>query len=158
MSENIQDELDFDANIFTTETLPPAVKFEKPGDKVRGIVIGVKRKQQTVYKSKTGELAYWPNTGNPMMDAVVTLKTDLRESDEDNGLRRLFCLIEFGENSKFQAILTAIREAGATGMQVGADLELEFVTVDPDSENGRKLYAARYAKPGTRIKDAPAKK
>jgi hypothetical protein len=121
----------------------PAVKFEKVGDTVTGVIVDLEKRQQTDYKTK--ELLTWPD-GKPRWQLAVTLQTNCNDAD-DNGLRRVYV-----KGQMVGAIAKALREAGERvedGLSVGATLTIVY-TGDGEAKNGLnppKLFAAKYEPP-----------
>lgn len=132
-----------DVNDFLTRSGAPSVKFPNVGDKVKGTILGAEKSQQT-------DIHGAPKTyddGNPMMQVVITLQTDERDPsvDGDTGERRLFA-----KGQMLTAIREALRNAGASGLEVGATLAVQY---EKDGErkaagfNPPKLYRAQYQAP-----------
>ena len=122
----------------------PSAKFENHGDSVAGTVDDEPQAvQQTDFT--TGEPLTWPN-GDPRMQVVVTLATDLRDDSEDDGLRKLF----IKGKSMNGAVRDAVRKAGSKGLERGGQLTVTY-TGDGVAErrgiNPPKLYSASYAPP-----------
>lgn len=122
-----------------------SAKFENVGTTITGTIEDLTASQQTDFT--TGELRTWPN-GDPMMQVVVTLATDLRDPDvtDDDGLRKVYVK----GKSLTAAVRDAVRRAGAKGLEPGGTLTVTY-TGDGVAErrgiNPPKLYSATYAKP-----------
>lgn len=96
----------------------------------------------------TDELEFWPD-GKPKMQIVVKLQTDVIEGDDDTGVRSLWLK---GESQK--AVVTAIRQAGAQGLERGGYLTITYYAAKENPpEPGKKkryptkLYRAQYTRP-----------
>lgn len=96
---------------------------------------------------KDGSLKTWPD-GNPVMQLVVKVQTDLRDSDEpdDDGVRAIY----IGSKGMKDAVRDALKKAGAKAPQVGGVLKVAFTATEPASTKGfndRKIYQAVYEPP-----------
>ena len=136
-----------DANSFLMAGGAKSAKFENPGDAVKGIVEAADVTQQT--DLKTGAPKTWDN-GDPMMQLVITLQTDLDdEGDDDDGKRKLYLKGSKPETS-LGAVKGAIREAGAKGIEIGGELVLQYTGDGEATQRGfnpPKLYRAKYTAP-----------
>lgn len=98
--------------------------------------------QQTDYDS--GALLTWPD-GNPRMQVLVTLQTQLREDPEDNGIRTLVVKQSTGLQA---AIRDAVKATGAKGLEVGGTLTVTLTGEQPSSKgNPIKVFSAQYQRP-----------
>lgn len=116
--------------------------FENVDDRVWGVIMAADVRQQT--KFQTNEPMVW-NDGRPRMQLVVTLLTELRDDDEDDGLRKLYV-----RGQMQQAVQKAVIKAGAPGIAEGGRLLVQFVGVDEPKQkgmNGAKRYFAKYEPP-----------
>lgn len=127
--------------------------FNNPGDVVQGVVQSVKVTQATKFDSvnwkPTNEPDVWPS-GDPKMQVIVTLQTDLRTSEDDDGLRNVYATMTSAVGTLFRAIKDAIKAAGARDIEEGAWLQCWLAGFDPNSKNQRnpkKLYGANYQRP-----------
>ena len=124
---------------------PTATFKDAPiGRKYVGKIIDSTVTQQT--DMKNNEPKFWKD-GNPMMQAVITIQTDERNLDieDDDGQRRLFVK---GEMQK--AVRDAVREAGASGLELGGMLAVMYIgdgTPPSVGMNAPKLYKAQYKAP-----------
>ena len=125
-----------------------SVKFEAPGDTVQGEIVDLAMAQQT---DLDGKPRTWDN-GDPRMQLVVTLATDLRDPEdaEDDGRRKLY--VKGGNKiaSTQKAVADAVRAAGAASLEVGGVLAVQFTGLGTPSKaglNAPKLYAAQYRPP-----------
>lgn len=124
-------------------------QFYAPGDEVTGQVIGWEKQQQT--DMDTGQPKYFPN-GQPRTMWKVTLQTNLTKgaglkewdpTEEDDGIRTVYLRWRSEE-----AVIKAIREAGAKKPELGAILTLRYAKVGPKQGNfNTKLYDARWIPP-----------
>lgn len=125
------------------------------GTVVGGTIVSAESRQQTDYV--TGEAKTWDD-GNPMMQVVVVVQTDLDEDSEDDG-KRAFYLKGSTKNDTTTAgaVAKAIRDAGAPGLEIGATLEMALTGFEAAQKRGmsdRKLWAARYTRPVVPVGDA----
>ena len=119
----------------------PSAKFIDVGATVKGTVTAAEVVQQTEFG--TGTPKTWDD-GKPMMQAVITLSTDLRDDDieDDDGTRRLFVK---GQMQK--AVREALKAAGVKSLEIGGTLAVKYTGDGAPSKpgfNGPKLYAAQY--------------
>ncbi|MGW6566478.1 hypothetical protein [Streptomyces sp. NPDC054975] len=120
----------------------PTAKFPVPQTTVTGRIT----QKPTVEQQrdiKTGDAKFWSD-GNPMMQLVVTVQTELRDPtiDEDDGRRRLFV-----KGVMKNAIADAVRVAGAKGLEVGGTLAVTYTHDGVAKERGMsppKQYTATY--------------
>lgn len=127
---------------------------ETIGDKITGKIVSIKRVQQTDFT--TGAPLTWSN-GDPRMQTVVELQTDVRDSDDDDGIRTLW--LKGGKNfeaatgagqSGEVALAQAAKEAGANEIAEGATLQFAYTGDSKPTTRGyqpAKLYTARYTAP-----------
>lgn len=123
-----------------------SAKFDNEGDKVVGTILDMQVKQQT--DIKTGELATWPD-GNPKMQLVVTIQTDARDDEDDDGQRTVYV-----KGQMQRAVQDAVRKAGARGLAEGGRLGVKFVSTAAPAQkgfNGAKQYAAQYEAPVVQV-------
>jgi hypothetical protein len=95
---------------------------------------------------QTREVKRWPN-GDPKKSIVITLQTDVREDDEDDGRRGLW--LKFKSQ---QAVAEAVRAAGVRKIEVGGYLTCTYTHDDvkkPGQLKAVKLYSATYTPPDT---------
>lgn len=95
----------------------------------------------------TKEPKVWPD-GNPVMQAVITMQTDDRDTtiENDDGVRRLFV----GSGGMRNAIAAAIKKSGGNGLQVGGRLGIRYTKNGEATTKGfnpPKIYAAKYEAP-----------
>jgi hypothetical protein len=120
----------------------PTAKFPTPGTVVSGRIT----QKPTVEQQrdiKTGDNKFWSD-GNPMMQLVVTVQTELRDPtiDEDDGRRRLFV-----KGAMKNVVADAVRNAGDRGLEVGGTLAITYTHDGVAKERGMsppKQYTATY--------------
>lgn len=135
-----------DANSFLMAGGAKSAKFEAAGDAIKGIVEAADVTQQT--DLTTGVPKTWDN-GDPMMQLVVTIQTDLDDGDDDDGKRKLY-LKGSKADSSLGAVKAAIREAGAKGIEIGGELVVQYTGDGEPTKRGfnpPKLYRAKYTPP-----------
>lgn len=91
-----------------------------------------------------GEQQFWPD-GNPVENVWVTIQTNVRTSQEDDGRR----IIVLDSKNKLEAVQAAVRDSGASFAR-GGHLTLEWYGNDPNGknpDNPPKLYRALYQGP-----------
>lgn len=131
-------------------------RFETIGTTVTGKIISQTKQQATDFD--TGEPASWPD-GNPKWVYVINLQTDLRDSDDDDGVRALYLQGSLKPESK--SSLSAVREAarkaiGSYKTTVGGTLSMTYVADGQRSRpqfNPPKQYEARYIPPSMSLDD-----
>jgi hypothetical protein len=119
-----------------------SAKFLAHNDQVWGVVMSAEVRQQTDFTS--GDLLFWDD-GKPRMQLVVTLLTEEREDEDDDGLRRVYIK---GQMTK--AVAEAVRKAGAKGIREGGRLVVRYVDDIPPAKRGlspTKKYVAKYESP-----------
>ncbi len=132
--------------------VPSAFGKDDPiGKTVTGQILSTQVKQQT--DLQTGKPETWDN-GDPKMQLVVTIQTALRDPQvtDDDGRRSLYIKgsKKAGSQSPHDAVVTAVRNAGARSLEVGGTLTMRLVGTEPSSTRGfndRKLYEAQYVAP-----------
>lgn len=126
-----------------------SAKFEAAGDQITGTIESTEVRQQT--DLATGNPLTWDN-GDPRMQLVVTLKTSLKDDEDDDGVRKVYVKgsTKAGSKSLHDAVAAAVRNAGAKGLEEGGALTVTFVGTEPSKTRGfndRKLYEASYVSP-----------
>ena len=118
--------------------------FKKHGDRVWGEIINSSRMQQRDFDS--GDLLTWDD-GNPRMQIVISLQTDEREDDEDDGVRKVY----IKEPSQLLAAMRqAVTKAGAKGIANGGKFLVQYVSDgEPKRKgmSGQKQYFVKYEAP-----------
>ena len=131
-----------------------AFPFEELGATVKGQIVDMKKQQQTDMQTK--KPAYWDN-GDPKMMLQVVLQTDLRDDEEDEGLRAVYLrggnptAIKGKGTSGLVAVKDAVKRSGTTkGIEIGGKLTLQFSgegQAPNKGFNAPKLYQASYEPP-----------
>lgn len=139
-----------DPNDFLLGGSTPSAKFDTVGTTVAGRIVDTPTmRQQTDFD--TGELLTWDN-GDPRMQLVVRLATDERDPQlgDDDGIRALYV-----KGALQKAIATAVRAAGAKGLEVGGTLTVTHNAVGEPvvlksgkKGNPPKMYTALYTPAG----------
>lgn len=123
-----------------------AAKFHNPGDTLTGTVAATPQtRQQTDFK--TGKPIFWDEEKTqPKMQLVVTVQTDQREDDTDDGLRNLYIK---GVNLT-EAFRQALRASNVKGIETGGRIQVRFTGYGESSGDGfnpPKEWACRYQAP-----------
>lgn len=127
--------------------------FEEVGDKVSGVIQVIERRQQTSFENN--EPLTWDD-GSPRMLTYVELATDLKDDDDDDGVRSLYCKggnYEVAEGSGLsaeRALLEAAKKAGAKSIDEGGKLSVVFSGRAKSKTRGyqpAKLYTMKYEPP-----------
>jgi len=133
-------------------------KPEDIGDKITGVITSVKRVQQTDFQ--TGEPLEWSN-GDPRMQTVVELQTELDDGDDDDGIRSVW--MKGGANFEAKegkgrsgevALVDAAKAAGATSIDEGAKLQVIMSGLAKPTTRGfqpAKLYSMKYTAPTSTV-------
>lgn len=137
-----------DVTAFLTGGGAKSAKFENVGDAVLGTIIAAKTAQQT--DPATGMPKTWDN-GDPMMQLIITLQTEEREGGDDDGKRNLY--VKGSKKDPLTsagALVAALRSAGASTIDVGGRLGVQFIGRGTPTKVGLsapKHYAMRYVAP-----------
>lgn len=120
----------------------PTAKFPTPGTVIGGRITEQPQLEQQ-RDIKSGEKKFWAD-GDPMMQLVVTVQTDLRDPslEDDDGRRRIFI-----KGQMKNAVADAVREVGAKGLEVGGTLHVRYSHDGQARERGMsppKQYVAKY--------------
>jgi len=124
--------------------------FDKVGDQVTGEIVDASKQQQT--NMEDGKPAFWDD-GNPKMMVVVTLQTDLKDDEDDDGKRTVYLrggnpqVAEGKGTSSLKAVQEAIKKSGSKkGIEMGATLSLGWTgnAVKKGGLNPAKLYSAAF--------------
>lgn len=116
-------------------------KFATPGDKVTGTVTDLTAAQQTDFA--TGKPLFWDD-GNPKMQVIITLDTQLSEDAGDDGARRVYA-----KGQMLAAIKQAVKAAGQSKVELGGKLSVGY-TGDGEAKGNNhppKQYVAKYEPP-----------
>lgn len=98
-------------------------------------------KVEQMKKYQSDELDFWPS-GDPKMQIVVVLQTELRDDDEDDGRRRLYI-----EPRMMACVRDAVKAAGAKGLEVGGRLAIRWISGTGQGEGNARQFVAEYAAP-----------
>jgi hypothetical protein len=130
-----------------------ATKFEQLGDLVEGTITDVRLAQQTSMDDNAP--LTWAD-GSPRMQLVITLATNERDGENDDGLRRVFAkggnfeVAEGSGKSLKDAIADAVKKAEARSIDEGGTLKVAYTGVGKKTNRGYsapKLFKASYKKP-----------
>lgn len=130
----------YDANELLMSGGIKAAKFETLGATVVGTIVEPPKAQQMT-KYGTNEPDFWPS-GDPKMQIVVTIQTDLRDDEKDDGKRRLYITPRM-----MPPVRDAVRRAGAPGLEVGGRITVKWVSGTGQGQGNPKVYAAEYSRP-----------
>ncbi len=131
---------------------------ETIGEKIAGTIRTVDRRTQREFGS--GKDLTWDD-GRPRLLTYIELDTELRDDDEDDGVRALYA--KGGRNfepaqgngtSMELAIAEAVKAAGASAIEEGATLAIQFTGIAKPTTRGyqgAKLYRAQYKPPVTSV-------
>lgn len=154
--------IDQSANDFLMAEGGKSFPFENLDDVVIGTVVSANVAQQT--DVDTGVKLEWSD-GTPRMQLVITLQTDLRNDDNDDGIRMVYAKggkhdIEKGEGQSMKdAIAKAVRDGGGKGLNPGDRLAVAYTGIGVRKNrafNPPKLYTASWTKapePGISSRD-----
>jgi hypothetical protein len=101
----------------------------------------------------TSDPMFYPDSGQPMMQLVVHVQTDLRDPDDpaDDGVRAIYV-----KGQLRQAVINAMRGTGDKVPRKGGTLRVRYDRDEPVTlKNGKpgnpqKIYAAQYLPPAAR--------
>lgn len=128
-----------------------SASLKEPGDKVSGEIVDMAIVQQTDYVTK--EPKFWGN-GDPMMQLVVTLETDLSEDPQDDGQRRVYLKGGRKPTASQGAVAAAVKAAGASKLEKGGRLSIGVTGIGQPSAPGLnppKEFAAKYEPPAAGV-------
>ena len=139
------------ANDFLMGSGTPTAKFPTIGSSVSGVIVDEPEvRQQTDFDD--GSLLFWDD-GNPRMQLVIRLQTDLRdpEVENDDGVRALYVK---GQNVK--TLREAIKSAGRDGVEPGGWLAAQYTHDGQASgkKNPPHLHAYTYKGPTAQAANA----
>ena len=139
-----------DVNDFLFAQGGKSFKFTNIGDTVKGTIVRAEVRQQT---SIDGALLTWDD-GSPRKQLVVTLETDEKDNDDDDGVRMIYAKggnfeVAKGQGTSMRnAIADAVKDAGATALEPGDELAVSY-TGEAKARRGyspAKLYVAGFKK------------
>lgn len=127
------------------------------GESLTGTIRLVERRQQKSFDG--GSPLTWDD-GSPRLLTYIELDTDLRESDDDEGVRALYAKggnfePASGKGTSLErAIVDAVKKAGANSIEEGATLTVGLTGLGKATTRGYqppKLYSAKYEPPKTSV-------
>jgi hypothetical protein len=121
-----------------------SASFKEHKDQVWGVITNSSMRQQTDFT--TGEPKVWDD-GSPRMQIVISLQTDERVDDEDDGTRNVYVKIP---SQMMRAMRDAIKKAGAEGISNGGKFLVRYVgDAEPKKRgmSGEKQYFVKYEAP-----------
>lgn len=131
---------------------------ETIGDKISGRIRLVDRRAQRAFGG--GEELTWDD-GRPRLLTYIEIETDLRDDDDDDGVRALYCKggrnFEAAEGSGTSlevAVAEAVKAAGCNSIDEGGTLAVAHTGVAKPTTRGyqgAKLYRAQYKAPVTSV-------
>lgn len=104
---------------------------------IEGTIVSFEKRDRT---DPNGDVVYKRGTQTPRTEWVFTLQTGIRDSDEDDGVRKLPC-----NESMQRAISEAIKASGRPAEE-GGTLKVG-VASDPEDSFSQAEYKARYTPP-----------
>lgn len=124
----------------------PAAKFEAVGDKYVGKITGIDERAQTDFA--TGKPLFF-ESGAPKMQWVITILTAEGDTVAFYAKGGNFKVASGSGDSMVNAIGTAVRNAGANTLDVGAQLAIAHTGLGEAKPglNAPKLFTAQYAPP-----------
>jgi len=120
-----------------------SAKFAEVGDTVSGS-IARKPELQQQRSFEDGTPLTWDD-GSPRQQIKVILQTKDRDDEDDNGERAIYL-----KGALLKAVQSAVKKAGAKGLEVGGKLAVKFTgTAAPVKKglSGAKEYVAKYEAP-----------
>lgn len=129
-----------------------AFDFGAIGDTVKGVIVDMKKRQQTDFQ--TGAPLFW-NDGSPKMMLMISLQTDIQDSEDDEGIRNVylrggnFTALKGKGTSSLVAVKDAVKKSGKP-IEIGGTLTLQYSGEGPAPAKGMnpsKLYTASYQPP-----------
>jgi hypothetical protein len=125
-----------------------AAKFETLGDKHVGVITAIDHRQQTDPKDGTPKVFA---SGDPMMMYVLTIQPENGDAVAlwAKGGNYADKIAHGTGDSMLSAIAAAVRAAGATSVEIGAQLAVAFTgeSVPTPGLNPAKLFTAQYKAP-----------
>lgn len=150
------DDMTDDINDFLMGEGGKAFEFGAIGDTVTGEIIDMKKQQQTDFQ--TGAPVFW-NNGDPKMMLKVSLQTDIKDNEDDDGVRNVylrggnFTALKGKGTASLVAVKDAVKKSGKP-IEVGGKLSLQFSgegAAPAKGMNPSKLYVASYAPPSYQV-------
>jgi hypothetical protein len=138
-----------DPNTFLLGGGGKSATFPQIGATVTGKITQTPEVKQKT-KMGSGDLEFWDN-GDPKLQLVVTLQTDLRDpaDDDDDGIRKLYVAGSKKPESKSMhaAVAAAVQNAKASGLEIGGTLTVRYISDGKSNTPGfnpPKQYDAHY--------------
>lgn len=131
-----------DAQAWLMGSSVKSATFPEPGTTYEGRILELRMVQQRDFVTKAPK--FWPNDGTPMMQAAITLQTDTREDEQDDGRRVVYAKAQMRD-----AIRDAVTETGFDGSWVGGTLKVRYERdgVSEQGLNPPKVYRAKFTPP-----------
>lgn len=127
-------------------------QFDNLNDTVSGTIVSAEKRQQTDLDTQTPMT--WPD-GTPRYQLVITLQTDEKVNDDDDGQRTIYArggryeAVEGEGSSMRDAIAEAVRQAKASSLEPGDRLAVALTGFGKKTNrayNAPKLYSASFKK------------
>src|SRR5262245_11933008 len=128
-----------DVNKFLQQTGALSFPFESVGDSVYGVIVDMDVRQQT--DMDTGDPLTFKD-GTPRNLIVITLQTELQDSENDDGKRAIWCkggnftAVSGHGTSGATAIRDALKAANVSDIEVGGKLKFAFTGLAKASVRG----------------------
>ncbi len=133
-----------DAQAWLMGNSAKSATFPEAGTTYEGRILELRMVQQRDFVSKQPK--FWPNDGSPMMQAAITIQTDARDDEQDDGKRVIYAKAQMRD-----AIRDAVTESGydTTQSWVGGVLKVRYEKdgVSEQGLNPPKLYRAKFTPP-----------
>ena len=130
-----------------------SAKFESMGDMIAGEITDVSVQDQRNMDS--GQVMTWDD-GLPRKQMVISLQTDLREDDDDDGVRKVYVkggnyTVDQGSGASGKtALQQACKKAGVKIPEAGGTLKVAFTGLGVKTNRGfsaPKLFTMSYQPP-----------
>lgn len=121
-------------------------KDSKVGDTVTGTILDSEVRQSRDFDDN--KLEFWDD-GSPRLQLVINVQTDIREGEEDEGIRSIY--VKWHGASR-KALLTAVKDAGVSDLIPGDKFIASYIGdgEQPDrKKSAPKLYAYGIEAAGT---------
>lgn len=112
-------------------------KDSKIGDSITGMVVEVQTRQHR--DPQTNKSGVWEN-GDPMIQVVVSIQTELHDGADDDGVRSVF--IKWWGKQR-AAFLEALKDAGQDNLSVGQEFTATLTGTEKNANKAlsdTKLY------------------
>lgn len=148
--KQVSDQFDNDADDFLLSSGQgggKAAKFDRIGQIYSGTIVSTPKKVvQTDMQTKAPKVSRF--NGQPLYQVLVRIQTELREDNEDDGVRTLYV-----KNKMTSAVGDAMRKAGVNRLEIGGILRVGYTRdIPPETPGFRpsKDYAAEYVPPAVK--------